>query len=101
LRESKTVEQRTKSAIKTMKIQVLGSGCEKCNRLAETVVSLARELQIKHSFEKVSDISQIIATGVISTPALVIDGEVLFSGQVPSNEEIKKLLQQPSVSCFI
>ena len=77
----------------TMKIQVLGAGCEKCNRLAETVVSLASELQIDHTFEKVSDISRIIAIGVISTPALVIDGEILFSGQVPSNEEIKTLFK--------
>ena len=76
-----------------MKIQVLGSGCEKCQRLAETVVSLAKELQMEHSFEKVSDISKILAMDVISTPALAIDGKVLFSGQVPAKEEIKSLLQ--------
>ena len=79
-----------------MKIQVLGAGCEKCNRLAETVVSLAKELQLEHTFEKVSDISEILAIGVISTPALVIDGKVLFSGQVPSSDEIKRLLLNPS-----
>ena len=76
-----------------MKIQVLGSGCEKCNKLAETVVSLARELQMDYTFEKVSDISDIVAIGVISTPALVIDGKVFFSGKVPANEELKAFLQ--------
>ncbi|UCD63062.1 MAG: TM0996/MTH895 family glutaredoxin-like protein [Candidatus Zixiibacteriota bacterium] len=76
------------------KIQVLGPGCPKCNRLAEEVVKAAMELDIKYTFEKVSDMRDIMKFGVMMTPALVIDGEVKFSGKVPSLDELKKMLSE-------
>jgi len=80
-------------SIKRMKkIQVLGPGCPKCNQLAEEVVKAAMELDIKYNFEKVSDMRDIMAMGVMMTPALVVDGVVKVSGKVPSLEELKKML---------
>ncbi|MEW6411148.1 MAG: thioredoxin family protein [Candidatus Zixiibacteriota bacterium] len=76
------------------KIQVLGTGCAKCNKLAEEAVRAAMDLGIKYDLEKVSDIQKIMAYGVMMTPALVIDGVVKTSGKVPSVDEIKKMLQE-------
>jgi len=76
-----------------MKIQILGPGCAKCNKLAETAKSAADELGIAYDLEKVADLNQIMAFGVMMTPGLVIDGEVKSVGKVPSVEEIKKMMQ--------
>jgi len=76
------------------KIQVLGAGCAKCNKLAEEVVKAAMELDIKYNFEKVTDMRDIMAMGVMMTPALVIDGVVKVSGKVPSLDELKKMLTE-------
>ena len=76
------------------KIQVLGTGCAKCNKLAEEAVKAAMDLNIKYDFEKVTDIQKIMEFGVMMTPALVIDGEVKVSGKVPSQEELKKMLSE-------
>ena len=76
------------------KIQVLGTGCAKCNKLAEDAVKAAMDLNIKYDFEKVTDIQKIMEFGVMMTPALVIDGEVKVSGKVPSQEELKKMLSE-------
>ena len=76
------------------KIQVLGTGCAKCNKLAEEAVKAAMDLNIKYDFEKVTDIKKILEIGVMMTPALVIDGVVKISGKVPSQEELKKMLSE-------
>ena len=76
------------------KIMVLGTGCAKCNKLAEEAVKAAMDLNIKYDFEKVTDIQKIMEFGVMMTPALVIDGEVKVSGKVPSQEELKKMLSE-------
>ena len=73
-------------------IQVLGTGCPKCKRLAETAEAAARALGIEYELVKVTDITEIMTFGVMMTPALVIDGEVKVVGKVPSVEEIKQLL---------
>ena len=75
-------------------IKVLGTGCAKCNQLAEEVVKAAMDLDIKYNFEKVEDIRKIVEFGVMMTPALMIDGEIKISGKVPSQDELKKLLTQ-------
>ena len=75
-----------------MKIQVLGPGCPKCKKLAETMEKAAQSLGVPYEMEKVTDIEQIMAFGVVMTPALVIDGRVALSGRVPSVEEAEKLL---------
>jgi small redox-active disulfide protein 2 len=75
-----------------MKIQILGTGCPKCKKLAEHAEAAAKALQLDFELEKITDISQIIAFGVMTTPALVVDGEVKLLGMVPSVEELKKML---------
>ena len=75
-----------------MKLQILGTGCAKCNALRMTTEKAAQELGLPYELEKVSDLKQIMAFGVMTTPALVVDGKVKVSGKVPSVDEIKKLL---------
>jgi len=75
-----------------MKIQILGAGCPKCKKLAEAAEAAAKELQLDYELEKVTDINQIMAFGVMMTPALAVDGVVKAVGKVPSVDEIKKLL---------
>lgn len=75
-----------------MKIQVLGPRCAKCTKLAETAVAAAQELGIEYELEKISDINQIMAFGVMMTPGLVVDGEVKSVGKVPSLNEVKNML---------
>ncbi|MFA7173096.1 MAG: MTH895/ArsE family thioredoxin-like protein [Kiritimatiellia bacterium] len=75
-----------------MKIQILGAGCPKCKKLAEAAEAAAKELQLDYELEKVTDINQIMAFGVMMTPALAVDGVVKVVGKVPSVDEIKKLL---------
>jgi small redox-active disulfide protein 2 len=59
----------------------------------DTAVAAAKELGIAGEFEKVSDVNQIMAFGVMMTPALVVNGEVKSVGKVPSLEDMKKMLQ--------
>lgn len=73
-------------------IQVLGTGCPKCEKLAEVAEAAAKALGIEYELVKVTDITEIITFGVMMTPALVIDGEVKVVGKVPSEDEIKALL---------
>jgi small redox-active disulfide protein 2 len=73
-------------------IQVLGPGCQKCKVLAERVTQAVRELGIECEIEKVSDINRIIEYGVMSTPALTVNGTVKSSGHVPSLDRIKEIL---------
>jgi small redox-active disulfide protein 2 len=74
------------------KIQILGTGCPKCKQLAENAVAAAKELGIEYELEKVTQISDIMAFGVMTTPALAIDGQVKTVGKVVSADEIKKML---------
>ena len=73
-------------------IKVLGTGCKKCQMLAETAEQAANEMAIQYSLEKVTDLNAIMSYGVMFTPALVVDGEVKVAGKVPSIEAIQKLL---------
>jgi len=74
------------------KIEILGTGCEKCKHLFSTTQKIADSMEIEYVIEKVSDIKKILEYGVMSTPAIVVDGEVKASGKIPANEEIKKYL---------
>ena len=74
------------------KIQILGTGCPKCKKLTENAEAAAEVLGIECEIEKVTDINEIMAFGVMMTPALVIDGEIKVVGKVASPEEIKSLL---------
>lgn len=74
------------------RIQILGTGCPKCKKLAEETEKAAKGLGIEYSIEKVTDIQEIMKFGVMMTPALVVDGVVKLSGKVPTVDEIKKLI---------
>ena len=73
-------------------LQILGPGCPKCRKLAETTEEAARSLGLEYRMEKITDIRAIIGFGVMTTPALAVDGVVKVSGKVPSTEEIRKIL---------
>ncbi len=74
------------------KILILGTGCPKCKKLAETADAAAKELGIEYELVKVTDINEILNFGVMMTPALAVDGEVKIVGKVPTVEEMKPLL---------
>lgn len=74
------------------KVQILGTGCPKCLKLAETAEAAAKALGIEYELEKVKEIDKIMAFGVMITPALVVDGEVKVCGKVPSVDDVKKML---------
>jgi small redox-active disulfide protein 2 len=74
------------------KLQILGSGCAKCTALAANTEAAAKELGVAYELEKVTDLQRIMAFGVMTTPALVVDGNVKVVGKVPSPKEIKPFL---------
>ncbi len=75
-----------------MKIEVLGTGCAKCTTLYDNVRTALAELGKEAEVIKVQDIPSIMKYGVMSTPALVVDGQVRFSGKAPGVAELKGLL---------
>ena len=76
------------------KLQILGTGCPKCKKLAENTEAAARDLDIEYEIEKVTDINEIMKFGVMMTPALAVDGVVKSVGKVLSVEEAKNLLTE-------
>lgn len=74
------------------KLQILGTGCPKCRKLAESTAQAAKELGIDFEMVKVTDISEIMKFGVMMTPGLAVDGEVKVAGKLPSVEEIKQMI---------
>ncbi|HOJ67735.1 MAG TPA: thioredoxin family protein [Candidatus Hydrogenedentes bacterium] len=76
-----------------MKIQILGTGCPKCQKLAETAKAAAEELGLTYELEKITDLNEIMKFGVMMTPGLAVDGQVKSVGKVPTVEEVKKMLR--------
>ena len=77
-----------------MKLLVIGPGCAKCKTLAQFTEQAVQELGVTAEITKVTDLKQIMALGVMMTPALAVNGTVKVVGKVPSVAEIKTLLQQ-------
>ncbi len=77
-----------------MKIEVLGTGCAKCDALEAATRKTADKLGLDYTLEHVKDIAKITGYGVMMTPALVIDGKVKVSGKLPSDAELEQLLQR-------
>ncbi len=75
------------------KIQILGTGCPKCRKLEETVREAASQLGLDCVIEKVTEITEILQFGVMTTPGLVVDGELKAAGKVPSLEKVKELIR--------
>lgn len=76
-----------------MKIQVLGMGCAKCNNLGANTREAVAKMGIEAEIEEVKDIQKIIAMGVMTTPALAIDGKVVASGRVLAPSQIIELIK--------
>ncbi|HCC48719.1 MAG TPA: thioredoxin family protein [Elusimicrobia bacterium] len=76
------------------KIQILGMGCPKCNKLYAAAEAAAKELGIEYEMEKISDINKITDMGVMMTPALAINDEVKVAAKIPSMEELKKIISE-------
>lgn len=75
-----------------MDIKVLGTGCAKCKTLEQATRNAIQELNLDAAIEKVEDIQKIMEYGIMRTPGLVINGEVVLSGQVPKMTELKEIL---------
>jgi len=75
------------------KIQILGTGCPKCKKLAENAETAAKELGLEYELEKVTKINDIMKFGIMMTPGLAVDGKVKVVGKVASVEELKELLK--------
>jgi len=76
-----------------MLIQILGTGCAKCTKLADLAEEAAKQAGGDYMLEKVTSIGKILDMGVMTTPALVVDGKVKCSGTVPGIEQIVKMLK--------
>ena len=77
-----------------MIIKVLGSGCANCQKLEATAKRAAEDLGLSAEFVKVTEYPEIMAYGVMSTPALVIDEKLVLAGRVPSCDEVVTLLKR-------
>jgi small redox-active disulfide protein 2 len=73
-----------------MRIEILGMGCPKCKRLYENAQVAVKEANVQAEVVKVEDIQKITDYGLMSTPAIAIDGEVRAAGRIPAPDEIKK-----------
>ena len=78
-----------------LKIEILGPGCPRCRTLEENARTAVEELGLDATVEKVEDIKEIAARGVLMTPGLVVDGRVVSSGHLLSVNQIKKRLETP------
>ena len=79
-----------------MKIEILGTGCKRCDQLYENAVNAASKVDpaLDIEIEKIGDINYFAKMGVFMTPGLVIDGEVMSTGKVPSPNQIKKKIEE-------
>lgn len=71
-----------------MEIKILGPGCPKCQQTEKIVKEAVAEAGVEAEVEKISDIMKIMTFGVISTPAVVVDGQVKSVGKIPNKEDI-------------
>jgi small redox-active disulfide protein 2 len=75
-----------------VKLTIYGSGCSKCKLLTEHAEAAAKELGINYEIDKVTDMNAIIDAGVIRTPALAVNGDLVIEGAVPSADKLKTYL---------
>lgn len=76
-----------------MNIKVIGTGCEKCDKLYDNVQEAVKELGIDAEIEKVEDLMEIVKLGVMSSPSLMVDGKVVSAGRVLKKEDVIKKLK--------
>lgn len=92
--ETMTSEEKTRSEGPSVK--VLGSGCAKCNQLEAATKAALEQLRMDTKIDHVTDFAQIASYGVMTTPALVVDGKVVSFGKILKTEEIIKILKKDS-----
>ncbi len=78
-----------------MKLEILGPGCKRCQILAENTKAAVAELGLDAEIVKVEDMQAIMSYGVLSTPALVVDGQVRLAGHIATPRQIRELLEGP------
>jgi len=76
-----------------MEIKLLGTGCANCKKLEINIVKAIAKLGIDAEVKKITDITEIASYGILSVPALMVDGKVKMSGRVPGTNEIMELLK--------
>ncbi|MGC8829784.1 MAG: thioredoxin family protein [Verrucomicrobiia bacterium] len=81
-----------------MQLLIVGPGCSRCKTLAQFTEQAAKELGIEYELNNVTDLKQIMALGIMMTPALVVNGNVKVTGKVPSVAEIKQILKEAAES---
>jgi len=76
------------------RIQILGMGCIKCKKLTTLCQQVLEEMNLDLPIEKVDNMTEILNFGVVSTPALVIDGKIIFSGKIPSIKILRNFFEE-------
>lgn len=92
--DCQSMEKAEKIKGEGARVKILGSGCAKCNQLEAATRSALEQLGMDTTIQHVTDFSQIAAYGVMTTPALVVDGKVISYGKVLKVDEVKELLQK-------
>lgn len=92
--DAQSMEKAEKAKTEGASVKVLGSGCAKCNLLEASTKAALAQLGMDTAIDHVTDFTQIAAYGVMTTPALVVDGKVVVYGKVLKQDEIVKLLQK-------
>ena len=92
--DCESMEQAEKSKSEGARVKVLGSGCAKCNALEAATKAALEQLGMDTTIEHVTDFSKIAAYGVMSTPALVVDGKVVSYGKVLKTDEVVNILNK-------
>ncbi len=93
-RDAKIMAEAENKKVEGAGVKVLGSGCAKCNALEEATKAALEILNMDTTIDHVSDFAQIATYGIMTTPALVIDGKVVSYGKVLKTDEIVKILQE-------
>ena len=92
--DTESMAKAEKAKTKGARVKVLGSGCAKCNQLEVATKAALEQLGMDTTIEHITDFSQIAAYGVMSTPALVVDGKVVSYGKVLKVDEVVRILQK-------
>ena len=92
--DAETMAKAESAKTEGASVKVLGSGCAKCNQLEAATKAALEQLGMDTTIDHVTDFSQIAAYGVMTTPALVIDGKVVSYGKVLKTDEVVKILQK-------
>ncbi|MDL2327289.1 thioredoxin family protein [Ruminococcaceae bacterium OttesenSCG-928-A11] len=92
--DAESMAEAKKAQSEGASVKVLGSGCKKCNQLEENTKAALARLGMDTTIDHVTDFAQIAAYGVMTTPALVVDGKVVVLGKVASTDELERILQK-------